>query len=516
MGLQILFFKVLELSITASVIVLIILLLRAICGKIFSSRFIYLLWLILILKLVVPFSIPSPFSLENVTDKYIYERQNSIISMGNLLDGTVQGLVKTKKAIGIYDDKRELLKSDPVYIKGKPTVDTKTISDPALIELSRYSSSMKFLLTLLSLTWFIGFISSIAVKFYRNLKFKKFFIKHNYCEDIVIIKLFNQCKRELGVTKNIRVLMCGSTMPMMYGILKPCILLPYDCKSLFDDEELRYIMLHELEHYKQKDTFLFWIGDILKAMHWFNPIINIGINKMQDDCEVLCDLHVMQHIKNEERINYGMLLIKQGEINYTNFNLNTISASLLGRKTQLNLRIRKIANMRFLRLNKKQYSVGFCIIVLMALILLPVNKAYSQRVKYIDTQPTIYAFWMKDNVNVTSLDTINSMTIQMLGNQSDNKDVVLIMKDFQDVSIDKYSLLVEQTWPLSKLAQVHPVEIHTQSIRNEVKKRGMGEGKIYIFLSCNMGYTKYLSTSVGMKTILDYESLDSLDKVKLY
>jgi hypothetical protein len=234
---------------------------------------------------------------------------------------------------------------------------------------------------------------------------------------------------------------------------------------------------------------------------------------MQDDSEILCDLNVLKLLKNNESTKYGMLLIKQAELNAANLSLGS-TASLLRRKSQLHIRIQKIANNNLLRPKKIRYIVSTCILILMISLLIPVNNIYADNKSYIEQKPTLYAFWINDNISFPNKNAINLMSYQMLGQQLDNKDIILLKKDYKDLAKFKYPLLLEETWPISSLS--FPIEVETINIRKEVRKKGLNHGKIYIFLNWNVTYTKYSSLSIGKKTLVDLQSLYTLNQVKLY
>lgn len=48
--------------------------------------------------------------------------------------------------------------------------------------------------------------------------------------------------------------------PSLFGILKPCILLPYNMLEKLNDSDLKYIFLHELAHMNRKDNLISWMA----------------------------------------------------------------------------------------------------------------------------------------------------------------------------------------------------------------------------------------------------------------
>lgn len=512
MALQLIFFKVFETSISASVIVFIILLLRKFTLRMSTQKLIYCLWLLFIIKLILPISIPSPLSIENITDKYIYGNSPNLFDIG--ITSAADGLVKIQKTVGLYKNDSPIKKEMQSYKFGQSIKETNFITDKATIESSRYVSSMNIFLFGSSLFWFIGFIIHLAWIISKNIKFKRLFIKNIYCKDDEIINIFMQCKKEIGIKKNINLYISGMTVPSIYGIFKPSILLPYDCKEFYNAEELRYILLHELSHYKQKDLLLLSFKNLIKALHWFNPLIRIGINKMEDDCELLCDLRVMNKLKAKERLNYGLLLIKQSELNVSNFNHNIFSASLFWKTSQLQIRVKKIVGHKNKKLDKVAFMATTFTLLIMLFILVPINNSYALKKNYIKQQPTLYVFWIKDNINPADIKNINNMVSQMMGSPAENQDMLLIYTGTVHPEY-KYKLLLEETWPFSIFYSNNPIEISTKNLQKEAQKRDIKQGSFYVFFQCDFTYTKYMSSSIGKHTLLDLNSLYTLDKIEI-
>ena len=65
---------------------------------------------------------------------------------------------------------------------------------------------------------------------------------------------------------------------------------------LLSEQDVYYIFLHELQHYKHKDAALNYISCILQIIYWFNPFIWYGFHILQKDREIACDNSVINII----------------------------------------------------------------------------------------------------------------------------------------------------------------------------------------------------------------------------
>lgn len=492
------FFKFFELSVAASVIMLIIILLKQIGKRLLTPKLLYFLWLIFIFKLIFPVSVPSIMSIENITDRYFFMEQNSPTSVAiNAMSKVVQS----------HNYENEIKKENKIYTKGKLITYTSTIKDPATVQMHKYASARNKVLEFMSILWLVGFTILISLKVYNNVKFKKHFVKNNYCEDERIINILKDCKELMGIKKDIKLIVSGSVIPMMCGVFKPYIMLPYDCTKKFTLDEIKLILMHELGHYKQKDVVLYFISDILSAIYWFNPLICFGLREMKDNLELLSDDKVLKIISSKENINYGRVLMKQAEINVGKFS-SSVSAGLLKKSSKLSVRIKNIINYKKAANNKIKYVLGTTIILFMLLTMLPVNNLYAIQKKYIKQKPILYAFWINDNVDIRSLKNIDIVSSQMIGDKSEEKNIMLIKKDenVKGIFEKKVNLLFFN----------EPIKINIKDLRNEIHNKNIKNGKLYIFYMYNFANTKISSMSTGKSTIIDMKSLEKLDEVNLY
>ena len=117
-------------------------------------------------------------------------------------------------------------------------------------------------------------------------------------------EVFVECKDLLGVKR--RVGLCVQIafgMPMMMGVLRPCLTLPEKALTL-DKKTLRHIMLHELAHLKRGDLLLIWGLNLLSAVYWFNPLMWLCVKLMRDDIETACDHSVFSVVGSGSRLDY--------------------------------------------------------------------------------------------------------------------------------------------------------------------------------------------------------------------
>lgn len=93
--------------------------------------------------------------------------------------------------------------------------------------------------------------------------------------------------------------------PAVYGITKPKIIIP----ASFSDEDMQFILLHEMAHIRRGDNLRRMIAFIITALHWFNPLAWVFLNMLLSDIELACDERVLMSIGDDSAKDYARSLL---------------------------------------------------------------------------------------------------------------------------------------------------------------------------------------------------------------
>lgn len=94
--------------------------------------------------------------------------------------------------------------------------------------------------------------------------------------------------------------------PLLIGFFRPCIVLP---SADIPEKDFRYIILHELTHYKRRDMFYKWLVQITVCLHWFNPLVYLMSREITKACEFSCDEAVLAKMGSSNAQDYGKTLL---------------------------------------------------------------------------------------------------------------------------------------------------------------------------------------------------------------
>lgn len=175
-------------------------------------------------------------------------------------------------------------------------------------------------------------------------------------ENPAVIRLYQDCLREMKLARNIPVRTTAFLKsPVITGLFRPCIYLPLDLVSDYNPQGLRYMLLHELQHYRYKDTLATYLMNGACALYWFNPLVWYALAEMRNDREVACDTSVLKMLEEDAYEDYGNTLIDFAEkISRPSL---LFSTGLGGSMKQMRRRILNIAGYQNASLKKRLHGL---------------------------------------------------------------------------------------------------------------------------------------------------------------
>lgn len=272
---------VVSLSIMGTLPAIGILILKGIFKDRLSARLQYCIWFLLILRLIIPVTFESPirfFTYEPISENVRIDNQRQDIP-GKGADVQID-----------TGNGNEYRVSVPL---------------PGLNNISPILT-IKYL-AFLWLTVMIGIYVYIMIV---NTVFAFRLGQCIPCKQPEIYAILNHCKNKLHIVGKVTVLSSRRVKsPMVWGIFRPRIFIPAKIIRGLSQEELKYILLHELAHIKRKDLIIHFITMIIEGIYWFNPVIWYSMHKMKEDCELSCDASVLGTLTEKEYKKYGLTIL---------------------------------------------------------------------------------------------------------------------------------------------------------------------------------------------------------------
>lgn len=237
---------------------------------------------------------------------------------------------------------------------------------------------------LLCCLWFAGICMMIILVIRSLLHLHKIINSSLPLQNSEVRNLYYECLSETGIDKKIPIYSTAFLKsPVIAGFLKPRICLPIHTISDYNAASMRFMLLHELQHFKHKDILVNYLINIAEIMYWFNPFVWRALKEMRCEREIACDSSVLQMLQETEYESYGNTLINFAEkISGENFSFSPFPfvTGIGGSLKQMQKRILNIANYRKESHRQKIQSRLTCILIMaMFLVLLPVIPTYASR-----------------------------------------------------------------------------------------------------------------------------------------
>ena len=356
MSIVLLLFKwVLYSSVLASVLAIVILLLKLFLRNRLGVKWHYYIWFFVLLRLCIPLAPQSSVSIFNLF---------SGVSNHAIVQNVIAGLNENQPLQMMQENSSYL--AGILAAEGYPETAGKA---------SAHDGSLYFKLA--GLIWLTGMILTGLYILVSTLRFRNRLKNQRTCTDESIIKLVTFCKGALGLTSDIQVLYTDLVRsPAMFGFFHPILLLPPVIKEELSHDEQWYVVYHELAHLKRKDTLVNLFAGILQIIHWFNPLLWYSFRQMRQDCELACDGYVMWHIGTEERKKYGLTILRFLDIFKKPVRIYGM-AGIMEEKNQIRKRIHMISMFK-----KSSYNwsvLSLVILVTLGFVLLTDAKAGTMK-----------------------------------------------------------------------------------------------------------------------------------------
>lgn len=285
-------------TIAGSIVIGFIFLLFFIFRKRFTARIRHILWLVILVRLLIPVFPSSEFSILHIT----------LFDFSSISSSLEQEPVKQERLQSDYIANSNF--SGANYAVGD---DVQPIPEEASIPTTvDANKSFSFAFKLLAGLWGIGVIFLLCNLVIQLLSKKGQLKTMELSTDAELESILEECKKRLYVKGQVRLYLGQhqSLGPHIFGIFKPSIYIPKSLCMKLNRLQLSHIMMHELAHLKRKDTLWNLLGSIALAIHWMNPLVWFWMKWMKGEREIACDACVLNELGTNESTSYGMTIIE--------------------------------------------------------------------------------------------------------------------------------------------------------------------------------------------------------------
>ena len=268
--------------VSSSVLILVVIALRYVLRGKLSLRMQYALWLLVLVRLLVPVSFgASDLSVMNAVPERAPTVQQGTYKQD--IVGERNDVPANAGTVGI--PAQSMNEAAPPNLVQNVTTATVTAPTVEKTDWARIAKTV----------WLAGAAALGLVFLAVNLRFGK--------------KLRRSRERVEETDACLPVYESGETdTPCLFGVAKPSIYVTPDTRT--EAETLRYALAHEQTHYRHGDNLWAVLRGVCLALHWYNPLVWWAAELSRRDAELACDEATIRRIGESERAAYGRTLIR--------------------------------------------------------------------------------------------------------------------------------------------------------------------------------------------------------------
>ena len=265
-----------------------ILLFRFIFKNRISSKLQYLMWWLLILRLIIPVTpdIGIHLGLQSIPQEQAVQAE----------------LPTPAPVLDVAPASAPIAQSS--YESVAPAVQPDTDVAPSQHVNPAKSTdwySIVFVVWLLGAIGFLGWLIFVKLRYYESLQH---LMAGGPRE---VYELYDRCCKELGVKPLPLWIVNKSMSPGIAFFGEPVLLIPISLCG--DESRLRFALLHELTHKKRGDHYMTLLLNILRAVYWFDPVVHFAFSELRADMESACDSDVLAYIGHEQKRGYLTVIL---------------------------------------------------------------------------------------------------------------------------------------------------------------------------------------------------------------
>ncbi len=342
--------------VVCSVLILIVLAIRALFQKRVSPIFIYALWLIVAVRLLMPgMLLFSPISIMNTN---VWRMGSSLLAQ------------EEERQDREYKQQQYRAYYEKIFKESNAAIGGKEETGEEYIELKWQWAGTLFgrIRQFAGIVWVAGMAVTAIIFLWKNISFYSF------------LRLSRKSLTKAAAGRRIiSVFLAGDELasPCLFGIF-PAIYIPEKSICLMEEEKLAYILEHELIHYRQKDHIWAFLRIICLIVNWYNPLVWLCAKLSIQDGELACDAGCIKRLDESKRCFYGETLLDMMTYAKGKHGLSRAAAMMASGKKFMKKRIEFIAG--------EQKNSIFSLTIMVTIMLLTIGCTYTGSVQLKETR----------------------------------------------------------------------------------------------------------------------------------
>jgi beta-lactamase regulating signal transducer with metallopeptidase domain len=273
------------------------LLFRKLLASRISAALQYMLWAVVVIKLIIPFGFESAISPLNLL-------QTPAANTGQPQEFTAGKTAALPKDLYLPETETNTAVAENTDAEAPaPAVQPESGSDRKTTPENNTPAPFDWTKTAFAI-WLAGTLAAGTVLLALSANLKRRVRHAEVPPSLRVMQIFESCKREVGIKKNIGLIVQAALpAPMVMGFIRPVLVLPEDVEDE-GEEGIRHVCMHELTHVRHGDLAVLHALNLLSAVYWFNPLARVCFSPIRRDMETACDNRVIVRIGTQARKDY--------------------------------------------------------------------------------------------------------------------------------------------------------------------------------------------------------------------
>ncbi len=279
----------LQITVYSAVIYAALMLFKSLFKKLASPRLQYLVWFLLIARLLIPVTPDAGFSFFTVP-----AQQNAAAPADPFIEGTSLNNI-------LYPTEIRPL-AYPVMNVPQTGLEPGQTDSPTQNQMNKAAFQFDWI-SILIMAWAAGAAVSM-IRVARSFRRLSRLIGDSGPAPFMLYALAEKIKSEINVTSDVKIAVVDKAVsPALSAGLRPVVIIPRRMLWM-GEEQLEFALRHELMHFKRRDYLVCLLLVFLRAVYWFNPVVWLAARQIKTDMEPACDSAAAAFMDGEEKKRY--------------------------------------------------------------------------------------------------------------------------------------------------------------------------------------------------------------------
>ena len=276
-----------------------------------AARYHCLLWMLVVVRLMVPYSVPFGSSIQphfdRIAEQLVFGEPSEEVAVSNHPDADHNESDQFAAPPGEHENSLVVESSD---YSVEPT---QSVAVESSVDLGLIVACLILILWPLGATLLIGRSLITYIRFALRLK---------RCPEVTdqsVIDLVLRVCDELKIGRRPKLKeVPWLSVPAVFGLFKPVVCIPLAGLQELSQDQVKWVLLHELGHVRRRDPLVLAIAVFVRAVHWFNPLAWLTVSRLRACMELAADEIVVRHVPEHSVADYGRILVHFASVRLEN------------------------------------------------------------------------------------------------------------------------------------------------------------------------------------------------------